>query len=333
VDYIIKSALVKKKVQNFLAFWEADGDLFLRTSARFQELLKLEPVAHWVHHCVLQRGHDAPFFVALRLVVGFGAPIIKARQREGRDERIGNHLVFAHGLCRGPLGAGSFFWQTKIFDRARLEDGIRSHLFYTFYPTLLAKLRFFIDKFRAADIDGVLWLHGYGNVFERTLVAGEQIDIEPGGWLSMDSGVKMETTMQRLSVGTLAGMNLVMKRMRRSLVCSGFSSLDQHSSYVSVLAGLLLFGFGRSLFISPNASSVMSSVPAERGGVPRTAGRLAGRDAYWLPTPLTRVRMAKRYGFEVMKRVWRSFPPKHTLVDWRFGVCIHSISWPALSKT
>jgi uncharacterized protein (AIM24 family) len=71
---------------------------------------------------------------------------------------------------------------------------------------------FFIDKFRAPEQDGILWLHGYGNVFEKNLAAGEQIDIEPGGWLYKDPGVKMETTMQRLSVGLLAGMNLVMNR-------------------------------------------------------------------------------------------------------------------------
>jgi uncharacterized protein (AIM24 family) len=71
---------------------------------------------------------------------------------------------------------------------------------------------FFIDKFHAPETDGILWLHGYGNVFEKTLGAGEQIDIEPGGWLFKDPGVKMETNMQRLSTGVLAGMNLVMNR-------------------------------------------------------------------------------------------------------------------------
>lgn len=71
---------------------------------------------------------------------------------------------------------------------------------------------FFIDKFRAPESEGILWLHGYGNVFEKSLGAGEQIDIEPGGWLYKDPGVKMETNMQRLSTGVLAGMNLVMNR-------------------------------------------------------------------------------------------------------------------------
>ena len=45
---------------------------------------------------------------------------------------------------------------------------------------------FFIDRFRCASGDGILWLHGYGNVFEKTLAVGEQIDIEPGGWLYKD---------------------------------------------------------------------------------------------------------------------------------------------------
>jgi uncharacterized protein (AIM24 family) len=71
---------------------------------------------------------------------------------------------------------------------------------------------FFIDKFKAGQGDGILWLHGYGNVFEKVLGPGEQIDIEPGGWLYKDTSVKMETNIQRLSVGLLAGLNLVMNR-------------------------------------------------------------------------------------------------------------------------
>ncbi len=46
-----------------------------------------------------------------------------------------------------------------------------------------------------------------------------------------------------------------------------FSTLNQHSSYASVLVSLLLFGLGRALFVSPNTSSVMGAVPAEKRGV------------------------------------------------------------------
>jgi EmrB/QacA subfamily drug resistance transporter len=46
-----------------------------------------------------------------------------------------------------------------------------------------------------------------------------------------------------------------------------FSTLNQRSSYASILVSLVLFGLGRALFISPNSSSIMSSVPAEKRGV------------------------------------------------------------------
>ncbi len=71
---------------------------------------------------------------------------------------------------------------------------------------------FFIDKFHLNDGEGILWLHGYGNIFEKNLAAGESIDVEPGGWLYKDPSVTMETVMQRLSTGFLAGTNLVMNR-------------------------------------------------------------------------------------------------------------------------
>ncbi len=71
---------------------------------------------------------------------------------------------------------------------------------------------FFIDKFNVVSGDGILWLHGYGNVFEKVLGPGEQIDIEPGGWLYKDPSVQLETKIQTLSTGFLAGMNLVMNR-------------------------------------------------------------------------------------------------------------------------
>ena len=71
---------------------------------------------------------------------------------------------------------------------------------------------FFIDKFNSHAGDGILWLHGYGNVFEKVLAAGEVIDIEPGGWLYKDPTVRMETKIDRLSSGLFGGMNLIVNR-------------------------------------------------------------------------------------------------------------------------
>jgi uncharacterized protein (AIM24 family) len=69
---------------------------------------------------------------------------------------------------------------------------------------------FFIDKFRGKGDDGILWLHGYGNVFEKVLARGESIEVEPGAWLYKDPQVAMETRLTRLSTGLLAGINLVL---------------------------------------------------------------------------------------------------------------------------
>jgi uncharacterized protein (AIM24 family) len=58
---------------------------------------------------------------------------------------------------------------------------------------LLGGTGFFIDTFSCSAQEGILWLHGFGNVFEVTLGAGEQIDIEPGGWIYKDRTVQMQT--------------------------------------------------------------------------------------------------------------------------------------------
>jgi uncharacterized protein (AIM24 family) len=63
---------------------------------------------------------------------------------------------------------------------------------------------FFIDTFTAKKGEGILWLHGYGNVFEVYLNAGEKIDVEPGGWIYKDRSVGMETQFQSVSTGLFA---------------------------------------------------------------------------------------------------------------------------------
>lgn len=71
---------------------------------------------------------------------------------------------------------------------------------------------FFIDTFHAADGEAVLWLHGYGNVFEKTLADGESIDVEPGGWLYKTPGVQMTTIASSLATGLFGGQSLPMNR-------------------------------------------------------------------------------------------------------------------------
>ncbi len=64
---------------------------------------------------------------------------------------------------------------------------------------------FFIDRFTSMQGEGVVWLHGYGNVFEKVLDPGEQIDVESGGWVYRDESVGMEQKVYGLKTGLLGG--------------------------------------------------------------------------------------------------------------------------------
>jgi uncharacterized protein (AIM24 family) len=69
---------------------------------------------------------------------------------------------------------------------------------------LLGGTGLFIDTFTCRGPEGIIWLHGYGNVFDVTLAAGESIDIEPGGWIYKTPTVGMQTIFQKLATGFLA---------------------------------------------------------------------------------------------------------------------------------
>lgn len=69
---------------------------------------------------------------------------------------------------------------------------------------LFGRSGFFIDRFSAGRTEGVVWLHGYGNVFEVMLEPGQQVDVEPSAWVYKDPSVKMETKIQQLGA-TLFG--------------------------------------------------------------------------------------------------------------------------------
>jgi uncharacterized protein (AIM24 family) len=78
---------------------------------------------------------------------------------------------------------------------------------------LFGSTGFFVDRFAALQTEGVVWLHGYGNVFEKSLGPGEQIDIEPGGWIYRDESVRMDPMVYGLKTGIFGGSgNLVFNR-------------------------------------------------------------------------------------------------------------------------
>lgn len=68
---------------------------------------------------------------------------------------------------------------------------------------------FFMDRFRGS---GLLLLHGYGDVIEMELGAGEAIDLDPYAWLYKDAGVRMDTHLVNLTTGLFGGSGFVMTR-------------------------------------------------------------------------------------------------------------------------
>jgi uncharacterized protein (AIM24 family) len=76
---------------------------------------------------------------------------------------------------------------------------------------LLGGQGMFMDRFVTSDQPGLLILHGYGNVFERRLEAGESIEVEPGAFLYKDSSVQMET--ETINLGSMIGPRLFLMRL------------------------------------------------------------------------------------------------------------------------
>jgi uncharacterized protein (AIM24 family) len=61
----------------------------------------------------------------------------------------------------------------------------------------------YMDRFITQGYPGLLLLHGYGNVFQKTLQPGEKILIEPGGFLYKDSAVAMNTVQMDIKTGLM----------------------------------------------------------------------------------------------------------------------------------
>jgi uncharacterized protein (AIM24 family) len=108
-----------------------------------------------------------------------------------------------------------------------VELDVREHAFliadrsieYTYAPVkglrniLFGGQGMFMDRFVAQRQQGLLLLHGYGNVFQRTLPRGESILVEPGGFLYKDSTVKLDVAYQKLSTGLFGGVGFNLAKL------------------------------------------------------------------------------------------------------------------------
>src|SRR5437660_6946207 len=87
---------------------------------------------------------------------------------------------------------------------------------------IFSRTGLFIDQFTCEGGEGMLVLHGYGNVFEKMLAPGETLDVEPGAWLWKDPSVQMTVTTVAGSQrgggilgaigGMMAGASIILNR-------------------------------------------------------------------------------------------------------------------------
>jgi uncharacterized protein (AIM24 family) len=170
---------------------------------------------YFEHHVVLWK--DPPLQIGLRGKGAFKRMIagLPAFQTEARGpgeiafSRDGAGHVFPLHLMPG----------TSVLVREHQYLAATGNLDYTyqrvkgFANMMFGNSGFFVDQFTATQHEGVLWLHGYGNVFEKALAPGEQIDIEPGGWIYRDGSVQMEQNVYGLRTGMFGGQgNMVWNR-------------------------------------------------------------------------------------------------------------------------
>jgi uncharacterized protein (AIM24 family) len=88
----------------------------------------------------------------------------------------------------------------------------------------------YLERFIAHGEQGLLMLHGSGNVFQRQLGAGESICVEPGAFLYKDSTVKMETYKEPgVKTGMLHGAMYLAKMTGPGRV--GIQSMYHHHNH------------------------------------------------------------------------------------------------------
>ncbi|KAJ3357988.1 hypothetical protein HDU83_000045 [Entophlyctis luteolus] len=89
---------------------------------------------------------------------------------------------------------------------------------------LFGKTGLFVDTFTAQGQEGLVLLHGYGNVFEKTLAPGEALDVEPGAWLWKDPSVQIQTVSVSASMGNQqqGGFGKIVGMIASNMAGAGF---------------------------------------------------------------------------------------------------------------
>ncbi len=131
-------------------------------------------------------------------------------------------VTFAHGPGRVALSRDAAGELVVLPLHPTMEIDVREHAFlaashavtYSFERikglanVLHGGSGMYMDRFVTQQWPGLLILHGYGNVFQKTLRPGEQILVEPGGFLYKDSSVTMNAVKQNIKTGLLRSLYL-----------------------------------------------------------------------------------------------------------------------------
>jgi uncharacterized protein (AIM24 family) len=89
--------------------------------------------------------------------------------------------------------------------------------------TLAAGSGMYLDQYVAAAGPGLIVMHGYGNVFDRTLSAGESIEVEPGGFFYKESSVTIDVVTHKLTTDDKEGSSG--GQLTKGLASRGLSGL------------------------------------------------------------------------------------------------------------
>lgn len=63
-------------------------------------------------------------------------------------------------------------------------------------PNVVPGIVSYVDTFWTTAAPGMVWLHGFGDVFEVTLAPGETFDVFHRRWLYKDASVAIERKLQ-----------------------------------------------------------------------------------------------------------------------------------------
>jgi uncharacterized protein (AIM24 family) len=162
--------------------------------------LAAEDTVFFEHHAMLWKDESVPMSVmstpgGARRLLGDMPFVLSVARGPGRlalsRDATGELVVLPvdHGVQLELRGHGMLLASGSLTYSFSKVPGVKT--------MLMSGTGMYLDRFEADTAPGVVVIHGYGNVLERTLTEGESIHVEPGGFLYKDAAVTMEVITGR----------------------------------------------------------------------------------------------------------------------------------------